>query len=91
MKAQHKTHEQLHTELTEANNKIKIGEVYRHFKSKDSKYKILALAFNEGNDELNVVYQNVNNPELVFTRSLKNWFDKKEYEGETVTRFILIK
>lgn len=40
----HKTQEELKKELTEAEEKVKIGNVYRHYKRPLETYRVLHLA-----------------------------------------------
>lgn len=68
----------------------KVGETYRHYKS--DLYRVTALALHSNDDEWMVVYEPLYaNPDVpLFTRPLREWREKVEWEGKTVERFTLI-
>lgn len=68
----------------------KEGETYRHYKG-DS-YQVNALALHSNDDEWMVVYEPLyENPDApLFTRPLREWHERVEWEGKAVERFTKI-
>lgn len=83
----HKEQIELKKEIELAQTKISVGELYRHYKSKDKIYKVIGLGFLEANDELCVIYQAQYGDQLTFLRPLTAWLENVEWEGKIVARF----
>lgn len=66
----------------------KAGEVYRHYKG--DLYKVEGVALHSNDDEWMVVYSPMyKNPAAnLFTRPLKEWRQKLEWQGTQVVRFV---
>ncbi len=67
-----------------------IGGVYRHYKG--DLYKVVALALHASDDVWMVVYEPlyVNPSAPVFTRSLVEWVEYVDWNGQLVQRFYLV-
>lgn len=86
----HKEQLELKKELEDAKEKINVGSLYWHHKSRDKVYKVVGLGFLESNDELCVIYQAEYGEHLTFLRPLSVWIEKVEWEGKIVPRFTKI-
>lgn len=87
--AMHKPHEILLNELNVAANKVKVGELYYHYKNPQLSYKVLRLAITEEDDSICVIYEAQYGDRLVFVRPLDSWLDKVEWQNKTTSRFTL--
>lgn len=86
----HKDHQQLHKELNEAKQLVKIGGIYSHYKYPENTYKVIGLGFREATDTICVMYQAMYDEDLVFIRELSSWLETPEFQGKAVQRFTLI-
>ena len=87
----HKSHEQLHRELSDARKQVCVGGTYSHYKYPENAYLVTGLGFIEASDEVCVIYQATYDTELVFVRPLRNWLEKLDFHGEKVLRFAQVK
>jgi cyclomaltodextrinase / maltogenic alpha-amylase / neopullulanase len=76
-------------------NSFKIG-IYRHYKSKDKKYKVVCVAFEKGTMEKQIVYQALYDIEgigvkPIFVQPLSRFLQEVEFEGKKVPRFIFVR
>jgi hypothetical protein len=85
-----KSFEAIQAEIAEAAEVIKIGSTYQHYKSPDMTYEVINFATREVDNELQVVYQALYGPGLLFTRPAKEWVDQVNWERQTVPRFRLV-
>lgn len=51
-----KTHQDIEKEIQKAQNEVKIGGIYAHYKHPENRYKVLALATQEATDNLCIIY-----------------------------------
>jgi hypothetical protein len=67
------------------------GETYRHYKQGD-RYRVKTLALHSNDEEWMVVYEPLYaNPDApLFTRPLREWRERVQWEGKSVTRFTLV-
>lgn len=65
-----------------------VGEVYAHYKKGDL-YKVTALALHSNDEEWMVVYEPLYKEPAaaLFTRPLREWGERVEWEGAQVLRF----
>ena len=77
----------LKDKLLRAEQFIKVGKTYRHYKSADMTYEVLALAFEEETLDLVVVYKALYGDKLTFTRPVSVWLESVELDGVSVARF----
>lgn len=84
-----KSFDEITAEITEAAKVITIGATYRHYKGMGD-YKPVLFAIREEDNELCVVYQRVDRPELHFTRPVAEWIETVEWEGQSTPRFRLL-
>lgn len=70
-----------------AHDKLKPGQVWRHYKGKH--YKILVLGKHSETDEVLAAYQRQEDGH-VFFRPIDLFFDEVVWEGKTVPHFVLI-
>lgn len=66
------------------------GEVYRHYKG--DHYRVVLLAEHSNDNEWMVVYEPMyeNSDAPYFTRPLREWRERVEWEGKVVERFTKI-
>lgn len=68
-------------------HEIKLG-IYQHYKG--NTYKVLHIAKHSETLEDMVIYQDVNNPDKIWTRPAFMWNDNIEIDGKIVKRFELM-
>ncbi len=68
----------------------KKGEIYQHYKG--DRYKVFELALHSNDDEWMVVDELLyENPDAhLFTRPLREWGERLEWEGRRVRKFSLV-
>jgi hypothetical protein len=86
----HKSQEELKKALGNAEEQVKTGSVYSHYKRPEETYIVLHLAITEADDTLCVIYQAQYGEKLIFTRPLTSWLGRVSWKGLTVQRFALI-
>lgn len=79
------SYDELNKLLDEAQSKVSEGSVWRHFKGGD--YKVLGVVFDAEDLQLEVIHAPVEQPGVIFTRSMTNWLETVEFEGYTLSRF----
>jgi len=84
------SNDDLKDKLRHAEQVIKVAKIYRHYKSADMTYEVLALAFEEETLEVVVVYKALYGDMLTFTRPVSVWLENVEFEGSSVSRFTLL-
>jgi len=67
-------------------NKINPGDIFSHHKRSD-KYEIVCLATLEANHEPMVVYKALYGEGQIWIRSVEEFLEEVEWEGERVKRF----
>lgn len=70
-----------------AEAQVEIGSRYTHYKDAAHTYKVMAIAIQEADESICVVYQAEYGDMLTFTRPLDSWLDVLDVDGEPVTRF----
>lgn len=73
--------------IQEAEKQVRVGETYVHYRSKDKKYKVIAVGLLEANEEPCVVYQALYGDHLVWIRAVKVFVEYVDFEGKQVLRF----
>jgi len=86
----HLSVETLQQRLAEAEQQVKIGARYRHYKDSTKTYRVKELVIIEATDQIGVVYVPEYVEGLAFMRPLSNWLDKVDWGGQTVNRFTFI-
>lgn len=84
---QHKTREQLASEILEASKMVEVGGRYFHYKHPEQDYIVLHLGFIEASDELCVIYEAQYDDKPIFVRPLSSWLETVETEKGVVGRF----
>lgn len=84
----HQSEETLVSQLADAETKVTVGAIYKHYKKGDN-YKVTSLGILEATNEPAVIYQALYGQNLVFIRPLANWVEQVEKDGTTVNRFAL--
>lgn len=74
--------------VKQAEQQVRVGCVYAHYRNSEQCYKVLAIAVNEATEEPCVVYQALYGDGLLWVRNASVWCDPVEYEGKIMTRFI---
>jgi hypothetical protein len=65
---------------------ITVDVVYYHYKDQQALYKVLALGFQEANEEPCVIYQSLTT-QLVWVRTISSWLEPVYYNNSWVSRF----
>lgn len=79
----------LQKSINDAKKKIKIGGIYRHYKSGDL-YRVLDLGIIEGTDRVCVIYEAQYGRKIVWVRDADSFNEKVSYLGKDVSRFQLV-
>lgn len=74
--------------IDQAEQAVKIGGLYAHYRKPERLYKVLAIAINENTEEPCVVYQALYGDKLIWVRALSAWREQVEHQGNTILRFI---
>lgn len=75
-------------EIKEAEQKVKIGGSYIHYKNPDQFYTVLRVGFNEETEKVCVIYEAHYGEKLVWIRPLEDFLAKVSLEdGSEVDRF----
>ena len=86
-------HPQLAAAFEAAQAEVKIGGIYRHFRSGDN-YRILGLGLTESNEAPAVIYQRLDDPnKITWVRPLhgdSGWLTPAVRDGLEVARFQLV-
>lgn len=70
---------------------LKAGDLYYHYKDPSTQYRILYCALQEADEATCVVYQNVQQPDLVWVRNLSSWNEQVVVNGMLEARFRPVK
>lgn len=81
---------ELKKEMVEAGNRVKIGGIYAHYKDPSHTYEVLDFAVNTEYDTIWVIYKSRYEENLTFLRSVDEWCDNVEKNGQVMKRFNLI-
>lgn len=91
----HKTsHKVLNSTIDKAKKKIKVGKIYFHWQDPKKHYKILGIGFCEWDETPCVIYQQLEEPKLVWIRRVEGengWLTKVKMDGKMVDRFTLVR
>ena len=82
----HKSEDFFIRELNNARKLIKIGEYYQHSKTKQN-YIVKDLVIIEETEEIGVVYQAEYGEKLIWVRTVENFTELVEINGEKMQRF----
>lgn len=77
--------EELAARLDEAKTKVQVGARYEHYKK--LLYKVLHLALREEDCEPCVVYQTEYGEHIIYIRTVQNWLETVDVDGQKVPRF----
>lgn len=69
----HASFDELQEKLAQARTSVEEGTLYRHYRSAESRYRVLRLALQEDTEEPCVVYESLQSPGLVWVRNLSDW------------------
>lgn len=83
----HTTQEDLRKKLSLALKKVSVGHPYYHFKNPDQKYIVEFVGFLENSEEVCVGYRALYDEGLLWVRTLEDFLEEKEIEGQKVPRF----
>lgn len=73
--------------VKQTESQIQIGARYTHYKDLLHTYKVIAIAIQEADEGICVVYQAEYGDKLIFTRPLDSWLDVLDVDGKQVARF----
>ncbi len=84
----HISDDQLAELIIEAEQKVKVGAQYVHYKHSDQSYTVIAVGLLEATQEPCVVYRRDSKPKLTWVRLVSDWLSSVETEdGSHVPRF----
>lgn len=83
-----KNDDELNQILRSANTEISSDKKYKHYKG--GVYKVICVALLESTLAPCVVYQAQYGKKLVFIRSVKEWNEIVEFNGESLPRFSIV-
>jgi hypothetical protein len=87
----HKTQEDLYSEFRNVLQKVRVGELYYHFKNPGKLYVVESVGFLEDTEEPCVVYRALYDKGIVWVRKLSVFLDQKVIDGKKVRRFTKVK
>ena len=73
--------------LKQAQEKVRTGEKYAHYRSPEKPYVVLSVALLEATEEPCVVYQALVGDQLIWVRPLHSFLEQVESSGKMVARF----
>ena len=84
------TQEDLAALIEDASKYARVGAVYAHYKNPTvaHAYQVVALAIDEADESVVVVYQALYGEQLTFTRKLTSWCDTVQTDAGEVPRFM---
>lgn len=78
--------------VDKAKQVVIVGGIYRHYRSSDLLYKVLAIGIQEATEKICVVYQALYDDQLVWVRDLESWLEPvKGVDGQYIQRFFWVK
>jgi hypothetical protein len=83
----HPTHEQLQERIQKAQDTVKVGAKYIHYKNPNNQYEVVAVGFLEATEEPCVIYKALYGTGFTWVRSFNDWDTDIETENGTVKRF----
>lgn len=86
----HTPYSELEKRKTEALKRVKVGGIYFHHKNPQTFYKVIEIAFQEADESLCVIYQNLDNPSIIWVRNLegeKGFLTPEAIDGKEILRF----
>jgi hypothetical protein len=66
---------------------VQVGQIYSHYKSPEKSYTIIAVGLIEETETPCVIYQAQYGEKLVWVRTLNNFLEEVEYEGQKYPGF----
>lgn len=83
----HKSQEEILSEIKNAQTKVVVGGYYAHYKHPDKKeYQVIEIGVYENSEEVCVVYKSLSTG-ISWIRTLGNFLEEVEVEGKRVKRF----
>lgn len=67
--------QEIENELESAKRKVKIGEIYSHYKDEKHLVKVIDVGVQEATEKICVIYQDIAT-KLIFVRDLDIWLQK---------------
>jgi hypothetical protein len=89
----HTSYRELAGRAAAARVKVKVGQLYHHWRDPDTHYKVLAVAFSEADEQLVVVYELQSDAPVIWVRPLRGpdgWLTPAEHQGREVPRFVKV-
>lgn len=83
----HTSQEALQKKIENALRRIKIGQLYYHYKNPKKLYVIEFIGLLEEREEICVGYRALYGPGLLWVRDLANFLTKVDVEGKKINRF----
>jgi hypothetical protein len=79
----------LNKKYEEALSKVKVGAKYKHFRDPVTEYTLKEVVMLEETEEAAVIYQPPN-WKIAWVRTVDNFLEEVEHEGEKKSRFTLV-
>jgi len=87
---EHKTQDELQSELEKVKRRVGIGDLYYHYKHPEKYYVVEFVGFLESNEEVCVGYRSLYGKGILWVRMLADFTAEVEVNGEKVKRFQLV-
>lgn len=85
-----KSQAELKQEITEASKRVEVDGIYAHYKNPSHTYRVVDFAVNTEYDTVWVIYKSLYEEEVTFLRSVDEWCEDVEKDGQVMKRFSLI-
>jgi len=86
----HTSHIELAKRVAGARMKVKVGELYYHWRNPAKHYRVINVGINEADEQIVVVYELLIDPVTVWVRPLRGtdgWLTPVEQDGREIPRF----
>ncbi|MDF2460882.1 MAG: hypothetical protein K0S68_285 [Candidatus Saccharibacteria bacterium] len=89
----HTSYRELAGRAAAASVKVKVGQLYHHWRDPETRYKVLNIAINEADEQILVVYELQADKPVVWVRPLRGpdgWLTPVEHQGREIPRFVKV-
>ena len=87
---EYKSQEQLFAEVTAVRSQVAVGGTYYHYKHPEKFYVVEFVGFLESSEEVCVGYRSLYGKGILWVRTVNNFMEKVEVNGENISRFVLV-
>lgn len=90
----HLSHIELASRVAAARTKVKVGELYYHWRNPDQHYRVLNVGINEADEQIVVIYELQTDQPVVWVRPLRGkdgWLTPVMQNSREIPRFSRVK